>query len=358
MTVGLGAWNYPLVNAITKSGAALAFGNSMIYKPSELTPSTTLELARIYIEAGVPDSVFSVLLGDGSVGRELLQHDNNDNTTTSGIIQKVSMTGSVSTGQSVYSACATNLNSVTLELGGKSPLVICEDCDVHQAVAGAMLANWYSNGQVCSNGTRVYVHEDIADAFIETLVAKTKQMVIGPPLDDKTDIGPMISKQHMEHVLNYINIGKQDDGATLLHGGERVLTSDTNGYYLSPAIFVDCTPNMRIVQEEVFGMLMTIQTYTSYDDVIQQANDSNYGLAAGIFTRDVQRAHNMAKRLDAGMVWINNYNIGLVQVPWSGFKQSGVGYENGIVGAETWTKVKSIHVEMDPIVNPYDKKES
>lgn len=349
VTLGLGAWNYPLVNAITKSAPALAFGNAMIYKPSEVTPSTTLELAHIYHEAGVPPGVFQVLLGDGDVGRHLVED-------TSGTIQKVSMTGSVSSGQAVYGACATNLNSVTLELGGKSPLIICEDCNVDQAVAGAMLANWYSNGQVCSNGTRVYVHEEIATEFIETLLSKTKDLVIGLPLDPKTDIGPMITKDHMEHVLNYTRIGIEEDGATLLYGGEHVMTS-TNGYYLSPAIFVDCTPDMRIVQEEVFGMLMTIQTFTSYEDVIEQANDSKYGLAAGIFTKDLQRAHGLAQQLDGGNVWINNYNIGLVQVPWGGFRHSGVGYENGILGAEAWTKVKSIHVELDPIMNPYDKQE-
>ena len=344
VTVGLGAWNYPLVNAIAKSAPALAFGNSMLFKPSELTPSTTLELAHIYHEAGVPEGVFQVLLGGGDVGKQLV----NDG---SGIVQKVSMTGSVDTGRKVYQAAAKNLNSVTLELGGKSPLILWDDCDIKQAVVAAMVANWYSNGQVCSNGTRVFVHSSIQEEFVAQLVLQTKNLIIGNPLNPMTNVGPMVSQNHMEKVLEYIHIGKEVDKATLVYGGERHNLDEGN--YLQPAIFIDCTDNMRIVQEEVFGMLLSVLTFESEEEVIQRANATSFGLAAGIFTQDVTRAHRFAKRLEAGTVWINNYNVGPVEVPWSGWKNSGVGLENGFLGAQTWTKVKSVHVEIGEIANPF-----
>jgi len=345
-TVGIGAWNYPLQSAIWKSAPALAFGNSMIFKPSELTPTNALTLAKIYMEAGLPEGVFNVVLGDGSVGTPLVNHDG---------VDKVSFTGSVGTGQKVYTSALKSFKKVTLELGGKSPLIIFEDTNIKDAVTAAMVANWYSSGQVCSNGTRVFVHESIHDEFVKQLIDATSKLVIGDPMDKSTQIGPMVAKDHMEKVMNYIDIGKNDDNATLVYGGESIL-GDTGGYFLSPAIFTDCTDDMRIVKEEVFGMVMSILTFTEEDDVLNRANDTTFGLAAGVFTQDLQRAHRMVHNLEAGTTWINNYNLAPVELPWSGFKNSGLGSENGLAGVESWSRLKTVYVEMGQIESPYESE--
>jgi betaine-aldehyde dehydrogenase len=345
VTAGIGAWNYPLMNAVAKSAPSLSFGNSMLFKPSELTPNSALILADIYEEAGVPPGVFQVLLGDGSVGAELV---------ASPSIGKVSFTGSVETGKKLCqikaAAESNNFSKMTLELGGKSPFIIMEDADLDQAVTGAMQANWYSNGQVCSNGTRVFVHESLKDEFLERLVERTKLFKIGDPMQEDTEVGPMVSENHMNNVLNYIEIGKNADKAQLLYGGERVFSSLEDGFYLTPAIFSNCTDDMKIVQEEVFGMLMSVLTFQDEDEVMRRANATQFGLAAGIFTNDIKRAHRMANHLKAGNVWINNYNLGPVELPWGGCKHSGVGRENGSYDAAfEWTMGKSVYVEMDDI---------
>ncbi len=342
VTVGIGAWNYPLMNVIQKSVPALAFGNAMIYKPSELTPGTAQLLAEVYEEAGVPNGVFQVLLGDGQTIAEgkLMESD---------IVGKVSFTGSVDTGKEVHQAVSlTNPNfpKVTLELGGKSPLIIMDDCNVEKAVNAAMVANWTSNGQVCSNGTRVFVHASMKDKFLDLLVEQTKKLKIGHPMKDGTDIGPMISKSHMKKVMEYIDIGKNTDKATLIYGGKR--PKGTKGYFLSPAIFSDCTDDMRIVQEEVFGMLMSVLTFEDEEEVITRANATPFGLAAGVYTDSLTRAHRIARQLKVGTVWINNYNLGPVELPWGGRKQSGTGSENGTYDAMfEWTTAKSVYVELD-----------
>jgi len=316
----------------------------MVFKPSELTPTNALTLAEIYMEAGLPEGVFNVVVGDGSVGTPLVNHDG---------VDKVSFTGSVGTGRKVYTSASESFKKVTLELGGKSPLIIFEDTNMKDAVTAAMVANWYSSGQVCSNGTRVFVHESIHDEFVKQLIDATSKLVIGDPMDKSTQIGPMVAKDHMEKVMNYINIGKNDDNATLVYGGESML-GDTCGYFLSPAIFTDCTDDMRIVKEEVFGMVMSILTFTDEDDVLNRANDTTFGLAAGVFTQDLQRAHRVVHNLQAGTTWINNYNLAPVELPWGGFKNSGLGSENGLAGVESWSRLKSVYVEMGQIESPYE----
>ncbi|CAB9498119.1 NADP-dependent betaine aldehyde dehydrogenase [Seminavis robusta] len=344
LTVGIGAWNYPLQSAVWKSAPALAFGNSMVFKPSELTPTTALKLAEIYQQVGIPDGVFNVVLGDGAtVGKPLVQ-DTRPN--------KISFTGSMPTGKTIYRAAADDLKKVTLELGGKSPLILCHDANVEAAVSGAMMANWYSSGQVCSNGTRVFCHESIRDEFLERLVERTRPLRIGDPLDDATQIGPMVSQAHMDKVLKYIQHGIEVDQATLLYGGNRIM--DRDGFYLEPAIFIDCTDDMKIVQEEIFGMVMTVLSFDDEDEVIQRANDTPFGLSAGVFTQDLQRAHRLVAQLEAGTTWINNYNLAPVELPWGGFKHSGLGSENGLAGVESWTRLKSVYVEMNTIETPYD----
>jgi betaine-aldehyde dehydrogenase len=345
-TAGIGAWNYPLQSAAWKSAPALAFGNSMIFKPSEETPLTALALAEIYVEAGVPPGVFNVVLGAGETGAMLVEHP---------LVSKISFTGSLATGRKIYASAASQLKKVTLELGGKSPLIIFEDADLEQAVTAAMMANWYSSGQVCSNGTRVFVHESLKDAFLSRLVERTAKLRIGDPFDEDTDIGPMVTKAHQEKVKEYIKIGLADDKATMVFGGDALELNPTleRGYFLPPVIFADCTDDMRIVQEEVFGMVMSVLTFTDEDEVIKRANDTQYGLSAGVFTRDIQRAHRTVAKLQAGTTWINNYNLSPVETPWGGYKQSGVGRENGLAGVESWTQLKSVYVEMNEIESPY-----
>ena len=347
LTVGIGAWNYPLQSAIWKSAPALAFGNAMVFKPSEHTPQTALRLAEIYQEVGIPDGVFSVVLGDGpTVGRSLVENPR---------VAKVSFTGSVPTGRTIYQSAAQQFQTVTLELGGKSPLILWDDPpSLESAVSAAMMANWYSSGQVCSNGTRVFVHSNIVEAFLKQLVERTRNLVTGDPRDPQTQIGPMMNRQHMEKVQEYIRVGVQDDGATLLYGGQRTLTDDyPDGNFLEPAIFVDCHDEMRIVQEEIFGMVMTVLPFDDEEEVIRRANQTSFGLSAGVFTKDLQRAHRIVAQLEAGTTWINNYNLAPAELPWGGWKHSGIGSENGMAGVESWTKMKSVYVEMGEMESPY-----
>ncbi|TMW62137.1 hypothetical protein Poli38472_009630 [Pythium oligandrum] len=346
VTAGIGAWNYPIQSAAWKSVPALAFGNSMVFKPSEETPLTALRLAEAYIEAGVPPGVFNVVIGAGETGDALVTHPD---------IAKVSFTGSVGTGKRVYARAAESLKKVTMELGGKSPLIIFEDADLEQAVSAAMMANWYSSGQVCSNGTRVFVHRSLHDAFVKRLHERTRKLRIGDPLDPSTDVGPMIHEKHMNKVLEYIKLGKQE-GATLLPGGgERIAPSTAlkDGFFLTPAIFTDCDDSMTIVQEEIFGMVMSVLTFDDEDEVVARANDTEFGLSAGVFTKDITRAHRVIANLQVGTSWINNYNLAPVETPWGGYKKSGIGRENGLAGVDAWTQLKSVYVEMNEVWCPY-----
>lgn len=347
-TVGIGAWNYPLQGALWKSVPALVFGNSMIFKPSEYTPSTALWLAECYAEAGVPEGVFQVVLGDGEVGNELVKSD---------LVSKISFTGSSGVGRRVYETAARGMKKVTMELGGKSPLIIFDDADLENAVSAAMLANFYSNGQVCSNGTRVFVHESIIEEFLDRLVERTQKLRIGNPKDVNTDIGPMANKDQFEKVLRYVNTGVKE-GATLQYGGTRIndLPEELrDGYFLSPAIFTNCRDDMAICKEEVFGMFMSILSFSSEDEVITRANKTEFGLAAGVFTRDFQRGHRVVDKLQAGVTWINNYNLAPMNLPWGGFKDSGIGRENGTGGVESWTQLKSVYLEMGDVECDYPK---
>lgn len=345
LTVGIGAWNYPLLGAVMKIIPALVSGNSMVFKPSQETPSTVLKLAEIFIEAGLPPGLFNVVLGDGQVGAALME---------SRLVKKVSFTGSVETGRKVNTMAAQSFMEVTMELGGKSPLIIFDDADLEQAVSGAMVANWLSTGQVCSNGTRVYVHENLMPKFLKRLKERTELLKIGDPSDPETQIGPMINQIHLEKVKEYISIGKRE-GATLYYGSQplNIPESCQNGHFISPAIFTDCTDNMRIVKEEIFGMVMAVMSFSDEIDVVNRANNSHMGLAAGVYTRDLQRAHRVIDQLEVGTTWINNYNLAPVELPWGGYKTSGIGRENGEATIEPWTQLKSVYVEMEANPLPY-----
>jgi len=341
--VGIGAWNYPVQIACWKSAPALACGNAMIFKPAELTPRSAAVLAQIYAEAGVPAGVFNVVQGDARTGQLLVRHPG---------VAKVSLTGEVGTGKRVMADAAGTLKHVTMELGGKSPLVIFADADLDNAVAAAMMGNFYTQGEVCTNGTRVFVHESIHDAFLERLVARTRGMKIGDPLDPETQVGALISPEHMQRVLGYIERGKR--AARLVCGGTRVTDGDlARGCFVEPTIFADCTDDIELVREEIFGPVMAVLKFSGEDEVIRRANATPFGLAAGVFTRDLARAHRVVAQLQAGICWINNYNITPVEIPFGGAKQSGLGRENGLVTIEHYTQLKSVYVEMGDVACPY-----
>ncbi len=341
---GIGAWNYPIQIACWKSGPALACGNAMVFKPAELTPLTALKLAEIYAEAGLPAGVFNVVQGDARTGRAMTRHPG---------IAKVSLTGEVGTGKAVMKDAADTLKKVTLELGGKSPLIIFDDANMDNAVSAALMANFYTQGEICSNGTRVFVQESAKAAFIEKMLARVNAMRVGDPMHPETNIGALISRGHMEKVLEYIQLGR-DGGAKLLCGGERATGNGLDkGFFVQPTVF-DCEKDdLRIVREEIFGPVMALLTFKDEDEVVGRANDTPFGLAAGVFTNDVQRAHRIVARLEAGICWINNYNITPIEMPFGGYKQSGVGRENSLTTIEHYTQLKSVYVEMGDVEAPF-----
>lgn len=338
VVAGIGAWNYPIQIAMWKSAPALAAGNAMVFKPSEVTPLTTPKLAEIYLEAGVPPGVFNVVQGDGTVGEMLSQHPG---------IAKVSFTGGVSTGRKVMaSAAGSTLKDVTMELGGKSPLIICDDADIDLAADIAMMANFYSSGQVCTNGTRVFVPNRIKTLLEETLLARVACIRAGDPMDETTNFGPLVSFPHMKKVLTFIESGKEQ-GARVLCGGHRLEEGAFGqGAFVAPTIFTDCTDDMRIVQEEIFGPVMSILGFDTEEEVIERANRTTYGLAAGVVSPDLKRAHRVIGQLQAGICWLNTWGESPAQMPVGGYKQSGVGRENGIQTLMHYTQTKSVQVEL------------
>jgi betaine-aldehyde dehydrogenase len=344
LVAGIGAWNYPLQIACWKAAPALACGNAMIFKPAELTPLTTLKLAEIVTEAGIPDGVFNVVQGFAETGRLLTRHP---------AIAKVSLTGEVGTGKAVMADAAPTLKHVTLELGGKSPLIVFDDADLDDAVSGALLGNFYSAGEVCSNGTRVFVQSGVRRQFLERLAERASRLIVGDPLDPKTQIGALISKEHMEKVLGFIARGREE-GARLLVGGERVAGGPlARGNFVAPTIFEGCDDAMAIVREEIFGPVMTVLSFETEDEVVARANATEYGLAAGLFTRDLARAHRVIARLEAGTCWINHYNVTPIELPFGGAKRSGLGRENGKAAIEHYSQLKSVYVALAPVQAPY-----
>jgi len=341
---GIGAWNYPVQIACWKAAPALACGNVMIFKPAELTPLTALKVAEIFAEAGMPEGVFNVIQGDGEVGQMLTAHPD---------IAKVSITGEVGTGKKVMQAAATTLKHVTLELGGKSPILIFEDADIDEAVHGAMLGNFYTQGEICSNGTRVFVHSSIREKFIERLVEKTKNLKVGNPSDPETQVGALISKDHFEKVMQYIHLGKEQK-AELLYGGEQVRVEGCEGgYFVQPTIFASGQDDLRIVEEEIFGPVLSLLTFEDEAEVVERANNTPFGLAAGVFTNDIRRAHRVVAQLQAGMCWVNTFNINPVEIPFGGYKQSGIGRENGLAAIEHYTQLKTVYIAMNKMEDPF-----
>jgi len=344
VVAGIGAWNYPIQIACWKSAPALACGNAMLFKPADLTPLTAMELAKAYADAGLPEGVFQVIQGDRDTGRLLTKHP---------LIRKISLTGAVSTGKAVMADAADTLKYVTLELGGKSPLIIFDDAKIDNAVSGALLANFYSAGEVCSNGTRVFVHKRIKAEFLKRLTARVAAMTVGDPLDPATQVGALISEGHMHKVLSYIAQGRAE-GARVLIGGERLMAGHlAKGYFVSPTIFDGCHDDMSIVREEIFGPVMSVLEFDTEEEVIGRANATEFGLSAGVFTNDLNRGHRVIAKLEAGTCWLNTYNITPIELPFGGHKRSGLGRENGRAAIEHYTQLKSVYVALGDVDAPY-----
>ncbi len=337
--VGIGAWNYPIQVACWKAAPALACGNAMVFKPSETTPLTTLKLAEILIEAGLPKGVFNVVQGAGATGALLSSHPG---------VDKVSVTGSVPTGRKVMASAAEGLKHVTLELGGKSPILVFADADIENAIGGAMLGNFYSSGQICSNGTRVFVHRSIKDRFLERLKQRTETIMLGDPMDETTQMGPIVTRAQYDKVLGYIETGKSE-GARLVTGG----AAHGDGLFVQPTVFADVTDDMIIAREEIFGPVMCVLDFEEEDEVVARANGTQFGLAAGVFTKDLSRGHRVVGRLEAGTCWINAYNLTPIEMPFGGVKNSGIGRENGHAAIEHYTQMKAVYVEMGNVDSPY-----
>ena len=333
----IGAWNYPFQIASWKSAPALACGNAVVFKPSELTPINAVELAKILTEAGLPDGVFNVLHMTRDQAAGLCAHKQ---------VSKVSLTGSVATGQIVMAQSASTLKHITMELGGKSPLVIFADADMDVAVEAAHFANFYTQGEICTNGTRVFVERPVYDEFLKRIKDVAEGLKLGDTLDPDTEIGSLISEDHMNKVLNYIDLGKSE-GARLVTGGNRAANGDlSKGNYVQPTIFADCTDDMTIVKEEIFGPVMCVLPFDDEAEVIARANDSEMGLAAGVITENLSKGHRVARDLDAGVVWVNTYNLTPVNIPFGGKKMSGIGRENGWAAVDHFTERKTIFVAL------------
>ena len=341
---GIGAWNYPIQIACWKSAACLAAGNSMVFKPSEETPLSVLKLAEIYTEAGMPPGVFNVVQGDYRVGQYLTRHPR---------IAKISFTGESGTGKKIMADAAGTLKEVTLELGGKSPLIIFNDADIDNAVSGALLANFYTQGEVCTNGTRVFVQSGIYDKFLEKAVERSKKIKLGNPMDLDTQMGALISSKHLDKVMGYIDKAK-NSGARLVLGGNRHKSKETeNGFFVEPTIFADCKDDSAHVTDEIFGPVMSILRFEDEADVIDRANDTKFGLAAGVFTQDINRAHRVINQLEAGICWINSWGDSPAEMVVGGYKESGIGRENGPETLKSYTQIKSIFVRLNDIDSPF-----
>ena len=330
-------WNFPLLLASWKVAPALACGNTVVLKPASQTPLTAIALGEIALEVGFPPGVLNVVTGPGSsVGQAIVEHPG---------IDKIAFTGDTSTGKGIMRGAAETLKHITLELGGKSPNIVLADADIDAALRGATTGIFYGKGEVCAAGSRLLVDRAIKDEFIEKLAARTKKMVPGDPMDPKTRLGAIASKSQLERVLGYVEIGKKE-GGTLVAGGHRADIGTGKGYFMEPTVFADVTPEMTIAREEIFGPVLATIEFTDLDEAIARANDTIYGLAAAVWTRDVKKAHHIARKLKAGTVWVNAYNLYDTALPFGGYKQSGFGREMSAHALEHYTQVKSVWVDL------------
>lgn len=332
-------WNFPFLMGIWKMAPALAAGNSIIFKPSSETVLSTIKMFEIFEKAGLPAGTANLVIGPGSTVGNLLAESKD--------VDMVTFTGSTAVGQSIMRAAAGNVKKIGLELGGKSPNVIFADTDLEAAVEWAMIGIFFNQGEVCCAGSRIIIEKSIKDEFVKRFAERAEKMTLGNPLNNP-DMGPLVSEKHMQDVLSYIEIGKKE-GAKLVCGGYRYTEGEcANGYFVRPTIFDECTGDMRIVQEEIFGPVVTIQTFETEEEAIALANDTVYGLAGAVFTDDATRAMRVIKEIRAGITWINCYNPAFSEAPWGGYKMSGIGRELGTHGLEEYQEVKQINMNLTP----------
>lgn len=339
-------WNYPLLMGVWKLAPALTAGNSVVFKPSSNCVLSCVKLFHIFEKLGMPKGSVNLLLGPGSViGNELAENHE---------VDMITFTGSTEVGQSIMRAAAGNVKKIGLELGGKSPNIIFADADLDGAVEWAMIGIFLNQGEICSAGSRILIEESIKDEFVKRLVKKANAITIGNPLENP-DMGPLVSESHMKKVLGYIRKGVEE-GATLLCGGERYTEGECEkGYFVRPTVFDDCTDNMTIVKEEIFGPVVTVQTFQTEQEAIDMANNTEYGLAGAVFTADGSRALRVIKEIRAGITWINCYNPAFNEAPWGGYKKSGIGRDLGVYGLEEYQEIKQININLNPgIVGWYE----
>ncbi|HKY31206.1 MAG TPA: aldehyde dehydrogenase family protein [Candidatus Polarisedimenticolia bacterium] len=330
-------WNFPLLMAAYKVAPALACGNTAVLKPASYTPMTALRLASLFQEAGLPEGVLNVVPGSGSrAGMALVRHP---------LVDKIAITGSTPVGQQVMREAASTLKKLSLELGGKSPNIVLADADLDAAVRGAHIGIFYNKGEICTAGSRLFVQQEVHDALMEKLTERAARTRPGDPMDPKCRFGPQASEQQMSTILRYVAQGKEE-GARLVTGGRRAEVGDLKGFFVEPTIFDAVRNDMTIAREEIFGPVLSVLTFKDLDEAVALANETIYGLAAGVWTRDIKRAHTLARSLRAGTVWINTYNNFDAAMPFGGYKMSGFGRELGAASLEQYTQLKSVWVDL------------
>jgi len=332
-------WNFPLLMAAWKLAPALACGNASVLKPAEQTPLTALRLGELILEAEIPAGVVNIITGFGpTAGAGITEHMD---------VDKVAFTGETTTGRIIMEACAkSNMKKLSLELGGKSPNIVFADADLDTAVRGTFAGIFFNQGQVCCAGSRLFIEEAAHDAFMEKLVARTQGIKQGDPLDPKTTMGPQVSREQMDKVVSYLEIGKKEGAKVIAGGGPSKLAETSGGYFVEPTIFDQASNRMRVAREEIFGPVLTAIPFRDVEDVVREGNDTLYGLAAGVFTRDVKKAHRVAAALKAGTVWVNTWNVFDPASPFGGYKTSGFGRELGVHALELYTQIKSVWIDL------------
>ncbi|MFJ7755526.1 aldehyde dehydrogenase family protein [Peribacillus muralis] len=332
-------WNFPLLMSVWKIAPALAAGNTIVFKPAEVTPVTATKLFEIIEEAGIPKGVANMVMGRGTVVGQTIAESKG--------VDIVSFTGSTDVGRSIMRAAAGNLKKISLELGGKSPNIVFADADLETAVDYGLFGIFFGAGQVCSSGSRILVEESIHDEYVKRYVERAKKIKVGPGLASDSHMGAIVSEAQMNGILKYIEIGKQE-GATLAAGGYRLVDDDLDkGFFIAPTVFTDVTADMRIVQEEIFGPVVVIQKFKNEEEAIKLANDTDYGLAGGVFSNDGAKALRVIKKVRAGITWVNDYHPTYVEAPWGGYKQSGIGRSLGKYGLDEYQEIKQININLD-----------
>ncbi|WP_419955267.1 aldehyde dehydrogenase family protein [Neobacillus niacini] len=334
-------WNFPLLMSVWKIAPALAAGNSILLKPAEITPMTAVKLFELIDQSDLPKGVAALIMGDGPVvGQTIAESDD---------VDIVSFTGSTGVGRHIMQAAAGNMKKVSLELGGKSPNIIFDDADLETALDYSLFGIFMGSGQVCSSGSRILVQEGLYDEFVQKYIQKAKKIRVGPGHDEHSQMGAIVSEKHIKSILNYIQIGKEE-GANLALGGNKIEGNGLeDGFFIEPTVFTDVTADMRIVREEIFGPVVTIQKFKDEDEAIKIANDTEYGLAGAVFSTDHNKALRVIKKVRAGITWVNAYHLTTIQAPWGGYKQSGIGRSLSTYGLDEYQETKQININLDPV---------